>query len=114
MLLVFVVIALTVLSVAVVLMITSGQAALGQDQAARANYMAEGAAENAMIRLLRDPDYVGETLTFTDGQATIAVSGSNPKTVSVVATSGQAIAKVSVVVATNLGVTTVTEWNKVY
>lgn len=34
-----------------------------------------------MLRLLRDPDYSGETLTVGDGTATITVTGTTTKTI---------------------------------
>ncbi len=40
--------------------------------------IAESGAENALLRLLRDPDYNGEVLPIGEGAATISVSGSSP------------------------------------
>jgi Tfp pilus assembly protein PilW len=42
---------------------------------------AESGAENALQRLLRDPGYTGETIVFTNGTATINVSGTTMKTI---------------------------------
>lgn len=43
--------------------------------------IAETGADNAILRLLRNPNYVGETLTVGPGTATIVVSGSSTKTI---------------------------------
>jgi hypothetical protein len=40
--------------------------------------VAEGGIDNAIMRLVRDPSYTGETLTIGTGTATITVSGSSP------------------------------------
>lgn len=48
--------------------------------------VAESGMENALLRLLRDPNYSGEILTLADGTATIEVTGSGlDKTVTVTA-----------------------------
>jgi len=40
-----------------------------------------GALENALMRVLRDPNYTGETVTLATSTCIITVSGSSPKTV---------------------------------
>jgi len=45
----------------------------------KAYHLAEAGIENAVIRLLRDPSYAGETLTVDDGIVTISVSGLDTK-----------------------------------
>jgi hypothetical protein len=47
---------------------------------------AKAGYENALLRLLRDPDYTGETLTINGGSVTITVSGTDPKTITSIAT----------------------------
>src|SRR5688500_8608972 len=56
---------------------TSSKYSLGQE----ALRVAEAGADNALLRLLRDPNYAGETLTVGTGTATITVSGSGTKTI---------------------------------
>lgn len=45
--------------------------------------LAETALQNAIIKLERDPDYTGESLTLNDNRVIIEITGSNPKIVSV-------------------------------
>lgn len=56
---------------------SSSKYTLGQD----ALNVAEAGADNALLRLARDPTYTGETLTVGTGTATITVSGTTTKTI---------------------------------
>lgn len=75
--------------------------------------LAETGADNALLRLQRDPAYAGETLTLANGTATITVSGSSPKTITVVGKSGNFRRTVQVVAAVSGTVLTVTSWDEV-
>jgi len=68
-LIVFVAIGLLITTSATVLL--ADQMLLGERDARSASllYTAESGAENAILRLLRDPSYTGETLLTPDGQA---------------------------------------------
>src|SRR6266576_874731 len=73
-LLFFMVMAITITTAAVIMIVTN---ATSQDRVVEgtgAYYEAEGGAENAMMRFLRDPSYRGEdNLTIGDGIASIVV-----------------------------------------
>ena len=60
--------------------------------------LAESAMENALLRLLRNPNYSGEILTFPEGTARIVVSddGTN-KLVTVTASTGQILDSVRII-----------------
>ncbi len=79
-LLVFIAIATTIIGGAVAITIINSQStskfALGEEALA----IAESGADNAVLRILRDPNstYVGETLTVDEGSAQITVSYSLP------------------------------------
>ncbi len=76
-LLFFVTIAITVTTAAIIAMYSNAQSATKVQQGAIAYYVAEGGIENALIRLLRDPTYTGETLPVGTGTAVITVTGSS-------------------------------------
>ena len=80
-LLVFVAITITITSAAVAMMIINSQSGSRFELREITYTVAESGAENALLRLLRDPDYTGETLTIEDGTATITVTGSSVKTI---------------------------------
>ncbi len=114
MLLVFMVVAITITSAAVVIILLNSQGATKLERSLVAYQLAEGAAENALIKLLRDPSYTGETLTTSDGQATIVVSGVNPKVIVSSATVGEILRKIQVTASDSNGVLTVTNWVEVF
>jgi hypothetical protein len=80
-LLVFVVVSVVIATAAIGMSIANLQAVSAYEQSAEALLVAQSGIENALIRLLRDPSYTGETLTVGTGTATITVTGTNPQTV---------------------------------
>jgi hypothetical protein len=63
--------------------------ALGEEvyQLSRAGY------DNALLQILRNPSYSGESLTLGNGNVTILVTGTNPKTVLSTATKNGIVRK---------------------
>ena len=113
-LLVFIAIAITITSAAVVMIINSTQASSSFEQSILAYQLAESGAENAILRLLRDPTYTQETLTIGDGTATIEVTGSDPKTIQSTGRLGD-FARTVVVTAQDMdGILTVVSWQEQY
>jgi hypothetical protein len=80
-LLFFVLISLTITSAAIIIIIANSIAVSKFQQGTLAYYTAESGIENALLRLLRDPNYAGETLQIRDSTAIVTVAGTNPKTV---------------------------------
>lgn len=111
---IFVIIAITLTAGAIALTITNSQAASGYDRGNQAYYVAESGAENAVLRLLRDPSYTGETLAVGQDSAQISVSGTNPYTIVSRGRSGGFVKKIQVVVTFANGVLTVTSWKEIF
>lgn len=82
-------------------------------QGSNALTIAEGGAETAMIKLLRNIDYTGETLTIGEGEAVISVSGSNPKIISSTGTYNNFSRTIQVIVSTTNNILTVTSWREI-
>ncbi len=80
-LLIYVLVAMIVTSAAVAVTIVNSQATDKVYQGTTAFDVAESGAETAMLKLLRDPSYTGETLTVNNGTATITITGGTIKTV---------------------------------
>lgn len=112
MLLVFIIIGITITSATVILSVINAKSStkfqIGQD----ALSIAHSGAENAMMRLIRDPNYSGETLNIGDGTATITVHGTNPKIIDSVGTNGNFTRTVEVT-ATGSGFLTVSTWKEI-
>jgi hypothetical protein len=81
-LLVFVAIAIMVTTAAVIVTVVNSQGGVIVDQGNQALNVAESGAENALLQLLRNPGYTGETLSVGNGQAVVNVppGSSYPKT----------------------------------
>ena len=111
-LLVFMMVGLTVISTAVSLTVANSLAAQKFQDSQLALAVAESGAENALLRLLRDPDYAGETLTVGQGTATITVTQGNPITISSVGQSGNFIRTVAVQFSYVSGILTISSWKE--
>lgn len=113
-LLVFMAIAITVTTATVAMIIGSSYGASAQEQGTTAFSLAESGAENALLRLLRDPNYAGETLTIGTDQVTITVSGSSQKVITSVGTSRHFVRTVRVVTNLTNGVLSTQSWQEVF
>ncbi len=75
-LLFFTIIGVTITSTAVAMILVNSLSGSKQQQGEIAYEIAQSGAENALIRLLRNPSYTSETLPVGSGTATITVTGS--------------------------------------
>ena len=112
-LLVFIVVATAVTSTAVAILINTTRSSSILGESIKATQIADSGAENALLRLLRDPNYIGETLSIGQGTATVSVTGSNPKTITSIGTIGNYKSTVQVIVTYN-NTMSVSSWNYVY
>lgn len=74
-LLVFMVVAITVTTSAAMIVLNNSLNASKFEVGQEASYTAESGIEDALLRLLRDPSFSGETLTVGNGTATVSVTG---------------------------------------
>lgn len=110
---IFAVVSITVTSAAVMAIIvnsrSTGRFALGED----ALNIAESGADNAVLHLLRDTNYSGETLSMGNGTANISVTGSSTKTVISEGVSGTIHRKIQVVGTFSNNVFSINSWNEI-
>jgi len=111
-LLFFVLISLTITSAAIIIIITNSTSVSKVQEGNLAYYTAESGVENALLRLLRDPNYAGETLTVGNGTAVITVTGVNPKTVVSVGQNGNFKRAVQVQMTYNNSYYTFSNWKE--
>jgi len=111
-LLFFVLIALTITSAAIIIIITNSTSASKFQEGTLAYYAAESGVENALLRLLRDPNYTGETLAIGDTTAVATVSGNNPKTIVSVGQNGKFKRTVQAQMNYNNGYYTFSNWKE--
>jgi hypothetical protein len=115
MLLVLTAIAITVTLAAVSLVVTNSTAASKFELGTFVSQTAEGGAETALLKLLRNPNYTGETFTIDLTAVTISVTGSTTKTILSQATMGTITKKVQIVVNYPLtGSMTVSSWGDTF
>lgn len=113
-LLVFMVIAIVITTGAIFVLISGSVNTSKITQGSDALSIAEAGAENALIRLLRNTSYTGETLVLENGQAVITVTGANPYTIRSVGTHGNFKRTVEVTVQFVNNEMTLTGWEEVY
>ena len=114
-LLIFMIVGITVTSAAVVILMTNSLAASKTEQGTTAYYVAESGAENALLRLLRDPSYTGETLPIDGATAisSVSVSG-NTYTITSNATSGNFKSSIQVKATFASNIFTIYSWKEVF
>lgn len=112
-LLFFIIISLTITSGAIIIIIINSISGSRFQEGTIAYYAAESGLENALLRILRNPNYAGETLTMGTTTAVITVTGSNPKTAVVVAQNGNFKRTVRLEVNYNNGYYTLLNWKEI-
>lgn len=112
-LLVFMMMATVIISGAVAATIINTQSTGKLAGGEEALKVAEAGADNAVLRLVRDPNYSGEVLTVGGGTATITVTGQATKTVLVEGASGDFRRKVQVLVNYSGNTMNVSSWNEI-
>jgi steroid 5-alpha reductase family enzyme len=114
-LLIFVVVGTVIATAALGMSIANLSGVRSYEEGSEALTVAQSGAENALLRLLRDPNYLGEVLPVGSGTATITVTndGSNAVITSV-GVMGTKKRKIQVEVSQNAGVMSVTSWREVY
>lgn len=93
----FAFISITISTAAIIIISNSMLSSSKIQSGAEAYSLAESGAENAVLRLLRNPSYTGgETLTLDNGQAIATVSGSEPYVITSQGRSGNFVRTVQV------------------
>lgn len=111
-LLFFVLISLTITTGAIIIIIANSLSVSRFQEGAIAYYAAESGIENALLRLLRDPSYTGETLVIGSSTSTVSVAGSNSKIITSVTQNGKYKRTVSVQMDYNNGYYTYSNWKE--
>lgn len=76
-LLFFTLIGITIISTAVIILLSNTQNGVRLQQGIMAYEIAQSGAENAMLQLLRDPDYQGETFKVGDGTVIVEITSNS-------------------------------------
>lgn len=109
-LLFFMTISISIVTAMVIIVLNNVTAVSSLEQGNSAYYAAESGAQNALLRLIRDPSYSGETLTVDGGTVTIQVANGIATSTATVASS---VRKVQVNTVYNNNIRTVTSWTEI-
>lgn len=113
MLILVIVLLSTITTAAVALAISTTRDTTAHTLGERTLAVAESGAENAILRLLRDPSYSGESnLPIGPGTATIVVTGTSPKVITSTATVGIYSRAVQVTLTNSGGQLVVSSWQE--
>lgn len=112
-LLMFVLVAMTVITSVILIVIANTRSTSTVQQGTSVYYVAEAGVENALMQLLRNPDYTGETLQVDGSTAVITVSGSTAKIITVAGQQDNLIRKIQVNVSYNNNQMTITNWKEI-
>jgi Tfp pilus assembly protein PilX len=111
-LLFYMIIAITVTTTAIALAISNSISALKEEEGNHALEIAESGAENALLRLLRDNTYSGETVAIGNGSAQISITNGSTKTVTSVGTEGDFKRTIRVVAVITNGLLSIQSWSE--
>ena len=109
----YMIIAIVVTTASITLVLNSSSGTDKIYQGANSLDIAESGAETAMIKLLRNPNYTGETLTVGGGQAVVTITGTNPKKVISKGTLNNFTRTIQVMVDTSNDTLTATSWKEI-
>lgn len=111
----FIAIMTTVTSGALAIVVNSSYGRTKAQLSSEAYTLAESGVENALLRIVRDPDYSGETMNIGDSEIVVAVTGDVVKTIISTATTKDFVKQITATTSYNSnGELTVTSWKESY
>lgn len=113
-LMIFMVVAIIIITASVAVSITSAKSTSKFYQGNVTYDLSESGIENAIIRLLRDPNYTGETLLLEDATIVIQVTGggANPYTIVSTSTAGNFKRTIRATALYNGNILTISSWTE--
>lgn len=112
-LLFFMILGLTITVAATIILINSFSSISYFEQGNLAYAVAESGAEEALLKLLRNPSFTSETLSIGNGSATINVAPGNPIVITSTGTYQRATRKIEVDVVYNQNILTISSWKEI-
>lgn len=113
-LLVVMVVAVVISSAGISLIVNNTQSSSRYQQGVTALKITESGMENAILRILRDPAYSGETLSVGGNPVMITVVGSNPIQVTAQGQADQFTKQIDVTMSFADGVWTIDSWKETF
>lgn len=114
-LLFFVAIGTIVTSAAIIILFDNSLNTVRFSEGTLSYYTAESGIEDALLRIIRNPSYAGETLTLPEGEIVITVTNNlGIYTINSTSTVGDSIRKIEAIADYTNYVLTVTSWKEIY
>ena len=113
-LLFFVMIGIVAITSATLILFTNLESEQKMQDVESVRQLAELGGEKAMISILRDPNYVGETININGDTVIITVTGTTTKTIDSIATSGDFSRKIEIIATYLNNILTKTSWKVIY
>ncbi|MBI2641878.1 hypothetical protein HYW87_04815 [Candidatus Roizmanbacteria bacterium] len=107
-------IAMTIIASAAIILFINAQGVTKFQEGMSAYYIAESGIENAILRLLRNPSYAGETLNLDSGVATVQVVNRNPIAITSVGKVGNFVRKIEATASYTNNILTITSWKEIF
>lgn len=112
-LLMFVLVAMTVITSVITTVMSNTRSTSTIQQGTSTYYIAEAGVENALMQLLRNPDYTGETLEVDGGTAVVTVTGTTEKIITSQGQLNNLVKKIQVNVSYTDNQMSVTNWQEI-
>lgn len=113
-LLIFTIIASMIVSAAILILSANTTNTSQFQQSTIAYYAAETGIENAVLRLLRNPNYQGEELTIDpNSKAKVSITGSDIKTIISEGSAGNFTRKIETVINYTNNILTIVSWKEI-
>lgn len=112
-LLFFMIVSVTITTAAVMVILVNALGTTIYQEGTTAYYAAESGIESALLRLLRDPSFTGESFVLDDTTVTTTVSGNNPITITSVAATNNVIRKIQVQATYTNTILNVLSWKEI-
>ena len=113
-LLFFVMIGIVAITSATLILFTNLESEQKMQDVESVRQLAELGGEKAMISILRDPSYSGETININGDTVIVTVTGTTTKTIDSIATSGDFSRKIEIIATYLNNILTKTSWKVIY
>lgn len=111
--LVLMVVGIAIVSMSLALVITTSQSMGGAMESGRIRAVVESGVENAILKLLRNPSYAGESMVVDEVTVVVTVTQGAQTTIIATATSGEYRQRYQVLLERISGVLTVVSWQQI-
>lgn len=112
-LLFFIIIGVTITTAAAVVLLGNNSTTSTVEQGTTAYYAAESGIESALVTLLRNPAYTGETMSVGNATVIIQVTQGNPIVITATGTYANTLRKIQAKVVYNNNTLSVMSWKEI-